>query len=516
MNEEEKQSLQQSKAREERLEARARSLKSTEDQSTPEDITATLVDINLEEKDSGEDRSDSPNSLGSGNSTGSEKEIFSSRGDKKKAGLIIPNISFSYIPSTNETEAKCIVKFDRTRPQTTEKAQNNHKLSYAMLVDVMVGRLDGREVEDAIDLMQELVSEYVAQGDALNKYKDLVKLKKSELGNVLSKDDRKRIYRIDKDEAPSNAQEALRNSQETRRLIEDSTAIDQETKNAIIASLDLSQQANERLLMGIEERNSIATPLEIRNEVKKSAAISHKEALRDVLKGGITVLSKIEALTFVEIDRGYSKEQKRTNMSSQGGIIADRLSALRGEKNKDYEIEEVATLIVETFDYPADDIVKNALKAGKESDLHEDEVISHIKEEFFKNVALLEKASYDAYEMVRDFSDTQRERFKALILDNILNRSSEPYPNGAVKIVSSWEDFFTKQNLGVFDIQREYQEYSNVQSIDGEGRVILKNKFTARVPNTLSEEVALLEEKREKADLNQQTIQKSGKGGSYR
>ena len=182
-------------------------------QVTEDFASANLGDVTLEEAAQPKLRSSSHDSDGSKKSGDSESHIIgmATPGKRKFLGqtmgfeLRTPK-TLQFQGAEGETEElevlKCVLTFGKERaPTIVPKGQGRHVSSHALLEEVLLSKLNGQDVEDAMDVVQQTVTEYVDErSPGMRQFKQFIQQVKGDLKlkGIVSKEERKAIYDADK------------------------------------------------------------------------------------------------------------------------------------------------------------------------------------------------------------------------------------------------------------------------------------------------------------------------------
>ncbi len=133
----------------------------------PENVSSTAdIDVILQSAAPAKSRSPSGESEESKNSGGSESHIFgmATPGKRKVLGqtmgfeLRSPHRLATGTAGEEADVLKCVLTFGKERaPTIMSKGQGRHVSSHALLEEVLLSRLQGQDVEDAMDVVQQTV-----------------------------------------------------------------------------------------------------------------------------------------------------------------------------------------------------------------------------------------------------------------------------------------------------------------------------------------------------------------------
>ena len=450
-------------------------------QVTQDFASADLADIVLEEASQPKLRSSSHDSDGSKKSGDSESHIIgmATPGKRKFLGqtmgfeLRTPE-KLQFEGTEGETEElevlKCVLTFGKERaPTIVPKGQGRHVSSHALLEEVLLSRLNGQDVEDAMDVVQQTVMEYVDEGSPrMRQFSQFIRQVKGDLKSkgIVSKDERKFIYEADK-AIPRQAAETVSRLEEIIKSLPEGDAT-RETFNSALESAKATQQI-------AHQKSELVSPMETRNKTKKADLWAHQQAIINVTKAAMITLNHMEGIAFTGLVPKTSQE-----LGAEGGKISSIMEKFRsgeiGVGRNSYA--KVPKLISDLLDYPKDDIIRRSTEAGKDS--------AKIVEDFYQNLRRHEKLCYDSFECLGEIDSENRAGIRREFLKQILDSGWAQYlkQSGAEK---NPKKVLERYELGL-DLSHEGEIHLVTKSTSQESRHL---KDVLKKPNLATDEIEL-------------------------
>jgi hypothetical protein len=332
------------------------------------DLAEKIISQNQEEQE----RSRS----GSGGSSGHSAQFNMGFSTPLKSKFLGQTIDFDLREGTQENEVRCVLVFGKDRAPTIVKgAQGRHVSSSALFIEAIKSRTDGLDIEEAIDEVVNLVSEYGEESSkGMIQFKKFVEQRKDKLisEKVLSKQDREKLYKLE--------------TEEIKKL---SVSIDLARK----ASQTQLLQELEAIKQSMEERHGILSPIENRNKIKKCDLWAYQGCLIDVIKAAIVTLNMMENSAFEGLT-----QKTRSELASEGGVTGAIVKKYRSEDiGVTIDTSKIAQDMAKLFDYPVDDIIEKSRAEKKDK--------SVIIEDFYQAARRHEKLFYDSFKCIRDLPE---------------------------------------------------------------------------------------------------------------
>ncbi len=329
---------------------------------------------------------------GSGGSSGHSAQFNMGFSTPLKSKFLGQTIDFDLREGTQENEVRCVLVFGKDRAPTIVKgAQGRHVSSSALFIEAIKSRTDGLDIEEAIDEVVSLVSEYGEESsEGMIQFKKFVEQRKDKLisEKVLSKQDREKLYKLE--------------TEEIKKLS---------------ASIDLARKASQTQLLqeleaikeSIEERHRILSPIENRNKIKKCDLWAYQGCLIDVIKAAIVTLNMMENSAFEGLT-----QKTRQELAREGGVTTGVVGRYRsGNIGVTIDTSKIAQDMAKLFDYPVNDIIEKSRAEKKDK--------SVIIEDFYQAARRHEKLFYDSFKCIRDLEENDIIKAREDFFTEILN-----------------------------------------------------------------------------------------------
>lgn len=359
---------------------------------------------------------DSHNSKESGKSGGSQSHIIgmATPGKRKFLGQTMgfelrtpKKLQFEGAEGENEEleVLKCVLTFGKERaPTIVPKGQGRHVSSHALLEEVLLSRLHGQDVEDAMDIVQNTVKEYVDQSSPgmqqFNQFVDKVKLDLKSKG-IVSKNERKSIYDADRIIPKKASETVLRLEEILSSLPAGDSSI--EALNAALESARTTEQI-------ANQRSELISPMESRNKTKKADLWAHQQAIINVTKAAMITLNHMEGIAFTGLSPRTSQQ-----LGAEGANTANIMRKFRNGEIGDEEqpYSKVPELMLGLLDYPKEDIITRSRNVGK--------IPTKIVEDFYHHLRRHEKLCYDSFESLSAIDSEERTKIRKALLEQVLD-----------------------------------------------------------------------------------------------
>ncbi len=323
-------------------------------------------------------------------------------------------ISFELLPGKDlETgehladEFRCVLNFGKERPPTiVPKSQGRHVSSYALFIETIQSRLEGMDIEEAINMVEEIVLEYVDENaKCIKQFQEYLENRKLalKLSGVISKEDRKEIYQIEETKIPDEIKALKDNLELSLQHCDQSPSAKKQIEEAL-----------EHLSLIVELRNQkdeILPSIEMRNKVKRADLWKYQQCLVDTIKAGMVVLNRMEGVAFTGIERKTAVE-----LGSEGRAASDAMASLRGIDPNQVNTANIASQMMKLFDYPLKDIKAEAEKEQKSD--------QDIVEEFYQVLRRHEKFCYDSFSGFRNLGENDITQIRRRFLKDILDQEN--------------------------------------------------------------------------------------------
>jgi hypothetical protein len=360
------------------------------------------------------------------------------------------------------------------------KSQGRHVSSYALFIETIQFRLEDMDIEEAINMVEEIVLEYVDENaECIKQFQEYVKNRKLalKLSGVISKEDRKEIYQIEETKIPDRIKELERNLKLSLQHCEQNPDAKKHIEEAL---KDLSSIIELR-----DQKDEIISSLEMRNKVKRADLWKYQQCLVDTIKAGMVVLNRMEGVAFTGIEKKTAAE-----LGSEGRAASDAMASLRKIDPNQVDIEDIVSQMMKLFDYPFKDI-----KAKAEEDKKSDQ---DVVEEFYQALRRHEKLCYDSFSGFRDLDKTNINQIRRRFLKDILDQENE-----------EWSNFLDNHDKSNKALKLKLAKYSGGIEIKSSS-FKLQNRFEAKPYSSFTEAITKLENEVEK--LQEEAELKAGGG----
>ena len=368
----------------------------------------------------------------------------------RRVGKLSQTLGFGINRQNGKVEFE--VEFGTQRPGGS---QDRHISAYVLILEIFKSRLNGLEVESAIDIIPEIVNEYILDDSpGMKQFLSYAKQQQDLLAmqGVLTKEERSRVYEIEC--------ERLKYLQTYTRSLEERLEIEKakSTDNtSLIRSLEWDLKEHQDIIAKELEKDTIISAMDARNKYKEADLWKYQECLVNTLKAAVVTMNKMEITSFKGKESAY-------DMGNQGQAIKESISRLRSEdswERKPLDSKQNSTDITKLLDYPRDEI--EALPKD-DIDMTTPEVVSKIFNRHIKYI-------YDSFEGFRNLSQNDS---KALMQQSFANfRKGQGWSKGKGKYLYP-------------------NSHQNVDS--GKGKYILPEKFNALRSRSLTFAIKELEE----------------------
>lgn len=305
--------------------------------------------------------------------------------------------------------------------------QDRHISAYMMMLEVFKSRLTGMEVEDAIEVIPEIVGEYLVEDspgmkqflDYSRQQKDLLALQ-----GVLSKDDRKQVYDIEC--------ATLSYLQNYTHFLEERLKSENEkvTKNSgLVEFLEEDLKNHTDLLAQEEEKREIVSPMDSRNKYKEADLWKYQECFSSTLKAAVVTMNKMEMVSF-------KGEETAVDRGKQGVDIKNAAARLRDKGNWEeafIDIRQNINDIITFFDYPKSEVKKLS------EDMVDPEQVSRL---FNRHM----KLTYDSFDGLRDMDQSKISNIMRGSFSKFKEKQGWPTKKGQYPYPNSHENIDTEKH----------------------------------------------------------------------
>jgi hypothetical protein len=422
-------------------------------------------------------------SVGSSHSEGDESVKSSESSAKSETHKISPDtpnkvtllkqqtISFELLPEKDPNTGehlidgfRCVLNFGKERPPTiVPKSQGRHVSSYALFIETIQSRLEGKDIEEAIDMVEEIILEYIDESaKCVEQFKEYTQNRKLalKLTGIISKEDRKEIYQIEETKIPDEIA-ALKNNLETGlRHLDQNPHVKQHIEEALKRLLSIVELRN--------QKDEILPPLEMRNKVKRADLWKYQQCLVDTIKAGMVVLNRMDGVAFTGIEK---KTPVELGSEGQGASVA--MASLRKIDPGHASTENIVSQMIKLFDYPLEDI-KTKARGDQKSD-------QDVVGEFYQVLRRHEKFCYDSFSGFRNLGETDRSQIRIRFLTEILKQEG-----------GEWEKFLDNNDKSNKNLTSKLKRYKSGIELRS-GSFKLKEKFQAKSYPSFTEAITRLE-----------------------